>query len=573
LQWGFNSDLLSGTFYSDHTTHTDSNPFFFESSLLHELGHARYLIDTYAMDIDTTSVKIMEGNNFIAGTPLMPIIAWNILYYNNNPTLMSGYNKIGIYEVMPLNLIAHRRAVCGNMNAPCNIGIFINDLPANNYIKFKDQNNNVLSNACVTVYNSVPGSQSVIYSKYFDNVPDYTFTTDTNGVVNVGRNPFSAPNMPIWGPAGMDIIIRIEQNGKVGYRVVQASDFNLEYWRGHTTSGNYTYQVNMYPCSNFSGATCNCSLAITPPTISASGPLTFCQGGSVTLSSSSNTGNQWYKNGIAISGANSATLVVNSSGSYTATLTSNGNQSSPSNAIVVTVNPSPPTPTISAGSATTFCAGGSVTLTSNASSGNQWYKDGVAISGQTNTTLNVTTSGSYTAIVTAGGCQSAASNSIVVTVNLIPPIPTITAVGNILQSSASSGNQWYFNGSIISGATSQQYTVQASGLYTVQVTVNNCSAMSASYNFVATATVDPSAWNYDVTLFPNPVNENLYITNRSNRKLVIRVIDITGEYLQELNLNTANGTIDMKKFAKGIYVVCITDKKRNETIYQIVLKQ
>ena len=44
----------------------------------------------------------------------------------------------------------------------------------------------------------------------------------------------------------------------------------------------------------------------------------------------------------------------------------------------------PATPTINAGGPTTFCAGGSVTLTSSAGAGNQWYLDGTLIGGATN---------------------------------------------------------------------------------------------------------------------------------------------------------------------------------------------
>lgn len=224
-------------------------------------------------------------------------------------------------------------------------------------------------------------------------------------------------------------------------------------------------------------------------------------------------------------------------------------------------------PMITANSNLTFCQGDSVTLTSSSGNSYLWSN------GNTTQSIVVKTAGIFSVTVNNGGICFLTSNPDTVKVNALPPIPTITAVGNNLQSSASSGNQWYLNGSLISGATSQQYTVQASGLYTVKVTVNGCTATSAAYNFVATATVDPSAWNYDVTLFPNPVNENLYITNRSNRKLAIRLIDITGKELLELNLSTANGTINMQKFAKGAYVVSITDLLKNETIHRLILRQ
>ena len=103
------------------------------------------------------------------------------------------------------------------------------------------------------------------------------------------------------------------------------------------------------------------------PTVSiaAGGPTTFCAGGSVTLTSSSATGNQWYVNGNLIGGATNQSYPATVSGSYTVRVTDgNGCMSGPSAATTVTVNPLPETPTITPGGPTTFCEGGSVTLTS-----------------------------------------------------------------------------------------------------------------------------------------------------------------------------------------------------------------
>ena len=96
--------------------------------------------------------------------------------------------------------------------------------------------------------------------------------------------------------------------------------------------------------------------------------------------------------------------------------------------ITVTVNPTPPTPTISAGGSTTFCAGGSVTLTSSSASGNQWSLNGTPIGGATNQNYVATVAGNYTVIVTASGCASAASSATTVTIN---PIPAFTATDNL----------------------------------------------------------------------------------------------------------------------------------------------
>src|SRR4029077_5254425 len=215
------------------------------------------------------------------------------------------------------------------------------------------------------------------------------------------------------------------------------------------------------------------------PTITPGGPTTFCQGGSVTLTSSAASGNQWYLGGSPISGATNQTYVANASGSYTVIVTALGCQSLASPATTVTVNPIPPTPTITPGGPTTFCQGGSVTLTSSSASGNQWYLNTAPIGGATAATYAATTSGNYTVIVTTLGRSSAGSAPTSVTVNPIPPTPTITPGGPTtfcqggsvtLTSSAASGNQWYLGGSPISGATNQTYAATASGSYTVIVT-------------------------------------------------------------------------------------------------------
>ena len=86
----------------------------------------------------------------------------------------------------------------------------------------------------------------------------------------------------------------------------------------------------------------------------------------------------------------------------------------------------PNTPTISAGTATTFCQGGSVVITSSATSGNQWYKDGAPISGATSSTYTATVAGTYTVVTTNEyNCSSPASAGVIVVVN-----PSVSAAPN-----------------------------------------------------------------------------------------------------------------------------------------------
>jgi hypothetical protein len=185
------------------------------------------------------------------------------------------------------------------------------------------------------------------------------------------------------------------------------------------TSSTFTLTV-----TNNSAATATATLTVnvTPlaiPTITPSGPTTFCQGGSVTLTSSSATGNQWYLNGNPIGGATNQQFIANATGNYSVSVTGLGCVVS-SVATAVTVSPIPPTPTITPSGATTFCQGGSVTLTSSSATGNQWYLNGNPIGGATNQQFVATATGNYTTIVTTGGCSSAPSTATVVTVNPTP---------------------------------------------------------------------------------------------------------------------------------------------------------
>ncbi|MBK9287254.1 MAG: HYR domain-containing protein [Flavobacteriales bacterium] len=251
-----------------------------------------------------------------------------------------------------------------------------------------------------------------------------------------------------------------------------------------STSGTFSVTVtNGNGCSATSAGT---TVTVNPnpplPTITAGGPLTFCPGGSVTLTSSSNTGNLWS------TGATTQSITVSTSGAYSVTVTNGNGCSSTSAGTTVTVNPNPPLPTITAGGPLTFCPGGSVTLTSSSNTGNLWS------TGATTQSITVSTSGAYSVTVTNGNGCSATSAGTTVTVNPNPPLPTITAGGPLtfcpggsvtLTSSSNTGNVWS------TGATTQSITASTSGTYSVTVTNGNgCSATSGNSTVVV---IDNSA--------------------------------------------------------------------------------
>lgn len=255
-----------------------------------------------------------------------------------------------------------------------------------------------------------------------------------------------------------------------------------------TASGSYTVSVtNANGCQSAVSTATIVTVNPLPvaPTITASGPLTFCAGGNVTLSSSAGSTYLW-SDGSTTPGIN-----VTTSLSYTARITNiNGCQSVASAPTVVTVNALPFTPTITAGGPATFCSGGSVTLFSSAGTTYLW-SNGASASG-----INITESGSYTVrVANAAGCQSAASTATIVTVNALPITPTISAAGptvfceggNVTLTSSTESNYLWSTGEITPGIN-----INASGSYFLTVTNSNGCQSPASTATIVTVNALPA---------------------------------------------------------------------------------
>jgi hypothetical protein len=269
-------------------------------------------------------------------------------------------------------------------------------------------------------------------------------------------------------------------------------------------AGSYSVTVTVGGCTSAAGST-NVAVNAAPatPTITPGGPTTFCAGGSVTLTSSSASGNQWFLNAGLITGATGNTYSATGTGNYTVVVTASGCSSAPSAATTVTVNPIPATPTINAGGSTTFCEGGSVTLTSSSATGNQWYRNGVPLGSETSQTTVATLAGAYSVTTTASGCTSAASAATTVTVN---PKPNVTISVPSPMYSGASGTasvvhectgatfSWSITGGTITsgnGTRSITFTAGGAGTLTLFVTVTNSFGCSDSKSADVTVQLAP----------------------------------------------------------------------------------
>lgn len=235
------------------------------------------------------------------------------------------------------------------------------------------------------------------------------------------------------------------------------------------------------------------------PTLSAQGPTTFCEGGSVVLSAGTGVFIQW-KRGAEVIAENVNQLQITQSGRYSVVLT-NSDCVASSDTIDVTVSPVPQAVITPSGNPA-ICQGSCINLSAPVTGSTvTWTTPGGT---QTGTSIQACSAGEYSLEVTENGCS--ASSSLTITENPLPLAPVITPGGPIeicenetatLFSSYPEGNQWLNNGVPLSGFTSHFILLNSAGNYAVQVTdANGCQSVSESVeiavkpvsNLVVTAT-------------------------------------------------------------------------------------
>jgi hypothetical protein len=139
-----------------------------------------------------------------------------------------------------------------------------------------------------------------------------------------------------------------------------------------------------------------------------------------------------------------------------------------------------------------------------------------------------------------------------VIVNPNPPTPTVSVSGSTLTSSSATGNQWYLNGTPITGATGQTYVAPVNGTYTVAVTSGGCTSAESSPVVITGAGIDEASNTGYISIFPDPNDGNFDISfsgiSKSNYTLMLynslgqviyeeEIKDFTGSYSRSMNIS------------------------------------
>ncbi len=245
------------------------------------------------------------------------------------------------------------------------------------------------------------------------------------------------------------------------------------------TSGSYTVAVtNTFNCSDTLNLGVEVTILPNPvASVSPAGPVSICNGDSIELTSTSADTYQWYRNGTVIAGATDQTYQAKLDGNYTLVVTTLGCSDSLTTAVSVSTIPFPIANVVPSGPVN-ICSNDSIELISDQADAYQWYRNGVAIVGATDSNYFANLDGDYTIIVTNGGMCSDSLTTAVEVTTIITPMANITPNGSLsictgdsieLVSDPADTYQWYRDGTIITGATNQDYFAKTNGDYTIVV--------------------------------------------------------------------------------------------------------
>jgi hypothetical protein len=327
-----------------------------------------------------------------------------------------------------------------------------------------------------------------------------------------------------------------------------------------TPANTTTYTVTVTDANSCSAIASQTVTVANNPTASITGNTAICAGSPTTLTA--NGGNTYTWGGGETTSA--ITVSPAATTTYSVTVSVGANCTASTN---ITVNVTP-MPAISGGitGPATLCDGDTVQYSVASDANTDSYSWtfplswDLSLTGTTNQVDVIAgiTGGSVSVTPVSLQCGPGSAVQTVVTAETVPATPTLTAVGPVITSSSNLADQtWYLNGVEIQGATGQTFTATVTGDYTVAAT-NNCGTSSISVSLNVVVIGLPGITETNVRCYPNPVTDELVITNNGTKAAVIELYDLNGTFISTVTV-AKTGYIDMSNLPAGIYSLKVTN--------------
>lgn len=236
VQWGFPT-FTASWFLDPSGKPWDAGRLTVNWSLLHEFQHARTMIDTYAWDVTPAQDNI--------GFSPLPPAAINYYYYTTpfHGMMDLEWNHFDRYTAVALNRMLGQRATQGNYNEPWNLGWFLNDFASDNRIRLLRPDGTPIANKKVTLYRptgaSVANWSAQPYAMTYDDAHSTQMTTDAQGRIDVGHNPFADGRIFAFvEKANGVVVVRVDDGTARRWAYLNSLEFNMAYWAGQTDVAN-----------------------------------------------------------------------------------------------------------------------------------------------------------------------------------------------------------------------------------------------------------------------------------------------------------------------------------------------
>lgn len=223
-----------------------------------------------------------------------------------------------------------------------------------------------------------------------------------------------------------------------------------------------------------------------------------------------------------------------------------------------------------------ICPGETISFTSTPSNEGtspiyDWQVNGSSVGTGSSISLNNLNDGDVvTCILTSSeACVTnnpVSSNNININVFPTPTTPTISFAGSDMQSDASSGNQWYLDGNLISGANSSTFTPTQEGSYFVVVTdANGCVSDTSNVLIYSTTGISLNVLE-SVSIYPNPTDGLIQFNNTKNLALRWEIYDNTGRIILSGIINSSQIVLDVSNLSSGIYHLRVNAEESSKVL-------